>query len=67
MKGLYTGAGSGPSGEIWCLYDLRDPEARNRAIEERRAWGEDFADTHHLDNDHVVVAFRPGAARRLAA
>lgn len=54
-------------GEILCLYDLRDPEASNRAIEERRAWGEDFTDTHRLDEAHIVVVFRPGAARRLAA
>ena len=48
------------------ISDLRSRSAWDRAREQRRAWGAAFADIHRLDNDHVVIAFRPGGARRSA-
>lgn len=59
--------GRGDQG-LLVVYDLADPEAWDRAGQERRAWGVEFADVHALDNDHVAIVFRPGgaSARRLA-
>jgi hypothetical protein len=48
------------------VYDLQDPEAWRRVRGELKAWGRSFANVHRLDNDHVLILFRPGAARRLA-
>jgi hypothetical protein len=48
------------------LYDLRDPEAWARAGRERAAWGHERATIHALDNDHVVIEFRAGGAKRIA-
>lgn len=65
----YHRAGIGPSDiepGMLVIYDLRDPETWSRVRRELRAWGRAFADVYRLDNDHVLVLFRPGAARRLA-
>lgn len=56
-----------PDEAIWTIYDLRDPETWNRAGREHCAWGVEYADVHRLDGDHVVIVYRPGGARRLAA
>jgi len=48
------------------IFDLRSRSAWDRAREQRRAWGTAFADIYRLDNDHIVIAFRPGGARRSA-
>jgi hypothetical protein len=48
------------------VYDLQAPEAWARVRAELKAWGRSFANVHRLDNDHVLILFRPGAARRLA-
>ncbi len=50
---------------IVVLYDLRDPDAWERAGRERRAWGRERTVVHALDNDHVVIEFMPGGAREL--
>ncbi len=52
---------------ILVLYDLADPEAWNRAGEERRAWGREWTVVHALDRDHVVIEFLPGGVRELSA
>ncbi len=66
----YHRAEIGPSDDIepgmLVVYDLSEGEAWTRARQELRAWGTAFADIHRLDNDHILIAFRPGAARRLA-
>ncbi len=49
------------------LYDLRDPEAWDRAGRERRAWGRERAVSHAVDNDHIVIEFRPGGALEVSA
>ncbi len=52
---------------IAVLFDLRDPEAWERAGRERRAWGRKLTTIHTLDNDHVVIVFLPGGAADLEA
>jgi hypothetical protein len=49
------------------LYDLRDPAARKRAHRERAAWGRRWTDYYCLDQDHVILAFRPGSAVEASA
>jgi hypothetical protein len=47
---------------IVVLYDLTDPGAWERAGRERRTWGRERTAIHGLDNDHVVIEFKPGGA-----
>lgn len=49
------------------LYDLRDPEAWARARRERAAWGKSRTPIHTLDNDHIILEFRPGGAQEAKA
>ena len=49
----------------WVLYDLRDPEAFERARTDREAWGKDHAHVHPVGLNHVLLVFWPGGARRL--
>lgn len=44
------------------LYDLRDPEALERAGRERAAWERSRTTVYTLDNDHVAIEFKPGGA-----
>ncbi len=44
-------------------YDLRDPEAWQRAHKHRRLWGKLYSDYHILDQDHVLLAFRSAGER----
>lgn len=53
-----------PGESTWVLYDLSDPEAWSRAGEERRAWGQEFAEIHRPGNDHVVIVYQPVGPRR---
>jgi hypothetical protein len=65
----YNRLETGPSGSelgMLVVYDLQAPEAWARVRAELKAWGRSFANVHRLDNDHVLILFRPGAARRLA-
>jgi hypothetical protein len=48
------------------LYDLRDASQWEAAGEARRAWGREKAVVHALDNDHVILEFKPGGAALLA-
>jgi hypothetical protein len=60
---------TGPSGSelgMLVVYDLQDAEAWTRVRGELRAWGRSFANVYRLDDGHVLVLFRPGAARRFA-
>lgn len=49
------------------IYDLRVPEAWERAAREREAWGQKHAETHTLDDNHVVIEFRAGGALEASA
>ncbi len=49
------------------VYDLRDPEAWERAGRERCAWGRERTEIHRLDNDHVIIEFKPGGALEASA
>jgi hypothetical protein len=49
------------------LYDLRDPDARKRAHGHRNYWGKLYTDIHALDNDHVLLSFRPAPDPRWRA
>jgi hypothetical protein len=51
---------------LWVLYDLRNPEGRQRARKDWEAWGKDYADVYPMGLDHVLLVFRPGGAQRLA-
>ena len=55
---------SGPDhiGAVVKVYDLRDPEAWERAGREHAAWGRERSEIHRLDNDHVIIEFKPGGA-----
>jgi hypothetical protein len=49
------------------LYDLRDPDAWERAGRDRRVWGRGMTEIYTLDTDHVVIEFKPGGALELSA
>ena len=42
------------------LYDLRDPEQWQQAGRDRTSWGRAYSAMHGLDNDHIIIEFRPG-------
>ncbi len=46
------------------VYDLRDPAAWQSAHRHRGFWGKLYTDVHALDNDHVVLIFRPAPDER---
>ena len=50
---------------LWVIYDLRDAAQWTAAGEECRAWGRERTEIHSLDNDHVVVEYKPGGALEL--
>jgi hypothetical protein len=50
---------------IWVLFDLRHPGAAERLHRERAACQE-CGDMEVLDENHFVLIFRPGGARRSA-
>lgn len=47
------------------VYDLRDPAQWTGARRDREAWGRERSEIHALDNDHVLIEFRPGGALEL--
>ena len=55
------------STEILVLYDLRDPEAWERARADQDAWGRAFTSVYPWGLDHVLIAFRPGDASEASA
>ena len=55
------------TGAVVKVYDLRDPDAWERVGRERTAWGRQWAEIHTLDNDHVIIAFKPGGALEASA
>lgn len=57
----------GRIGAVVKAYDLRDPEAWERAGRERAAWGREMSEIHRLDNDHVIIVFKPGGALEASA
>jgi hypothetical protein len=48
-----------PESEFTIIYDLRDAEAWMKAHRDRNAWGRTHTDYYFLDQDHVVMVFRP--------
>jgi hypothetical protein len=54
-------------GGVVKVYDLCDPEAWGRAGRERAAWGRERSEIHRLDNDHVIIEFKPGGALEASA
>ena len=55
------------TGAVVKIYDLRDPEAWERAGRERAAWGRERSEIHRLDNDHVIIEFKPGGGQEVSA
>jgi hypothetical protein len=49
------------------VYDLRDPGAWEQANRARSTWGKLYTDVHHLEDDHVVLVFRPADDERWGA
>ena len=49
------------------VYDLRDPEAGAQASADVDAWGRQWTEIHSLDNDHVVIAFKPRGSLEAAS
>ena len=62
-----TGPKSGLGHALWVCYDLRDPEQWEQARKDIEAWGRALTATHRLDNDHVLIVFKPGGAGSQAA
>jgi hypothetical protein len=54
-------------GAVVKVYDLRDPDAWERASRERGAWGRQWTEIHRLDNNHVAIEFKPGCALEVSA
>ena len=46
------------------VYDLRNPDAWRAAHRHRGYWGKLYTDIHGLDDDHVVLVFRPDPHER---
>jgi hypothetical protein len=51
-------AGPEYTGAVVKIYDLRDPEAWERAGRERAAWGRQWTEIYILDHDHVAIEFK---------
>ena len=49
------------------VYDLRDPDAWRQAHRHRGFWRKLYTDIHVLDEDHVVLLFRPAPDERWRA
>lgn len=64
MQGNET---TGHRESVLVLYDLRDAAAWQQAGRDRETWGRECSVIHGLDNDHVVIEFRPGGALGAAA
>ena len=59
-KDLKRGSeGSEGSAELLVVYDLRDPAARQAAHHHRNYWGKTHTCVHYLEENVVVLAFRP--------
>jgi hypothetical protein len=46
------------------VYDLRDPGAWDEACRHARLWGRLYTDLHRLDDQGVVLVFRPAPDER---
>lgn len=47
---------------VLVVYDLRDPDAWQRAHDELEVWGREMAKIHALGLNHIVIEFLPGGA-----
>jgi hypothetical protein len=56
-----------PRTGIVLVYDLREPDSWEHAREDRGAWGKELTDIYTLDNDHVIIVFKPGTALEASA
>ena len=48
-------------------YELRDEDAWARAHQHRNLWGKLYTEVCFLDNDHVILTFRPASDQRWRA
>jgi hypothetical protein len=48
-----------PTEPFAILYDLRDPDAWACPRRHRGLWGKLYTEIHTVDNDHIVLHFRP--------
>ncbi len=46
------------------IYDLRNPDAWRAARRHRGDWGKLYTDIHYLEDEHVVLVFRPAPDER---
>lgn len=58
---------TGHQESILILYDLRDAAAWQQAGRDREAWGREYSAIYSLDNNHVIIEFRPGGAQKVSA
>lgn len=49
------------------VYDLRDPAQWTGARRDREAWGRERSEIFPLDNDHIIIQFKPGGALEASA
>lgn len=49
------------------VYDLREPPQWIGARHDREAWGRERSEIHPLDNDHVLIEFKPGESLEASA
>ena len=49
------------------VYDLREPGSWEQARDDRETWGNELSEIHRLDNDRVVIVFKPGGALEASA
>lgn len=49
------------------IYDLRDSTQWTGARRGREAWGRERSEIYKLDNDHIIIQFKPGGALEASA
>ena len=55
---------SRPPAEFRVVYDLREPGAWQRSNRDRNFWGKLYTDITRLDDDHLLLTFRPAPDAR---
>jgi hypothetical protein len=64
----FTGSGSGsPENYLLVVYDLRDDGAWRTANRHRNYWGKTHTHVHYLEENVVVLTFRPAPDSRWQA
>jgi hypothetical protein len=61
----FTGSGSGsPENYLLVVYDIRDDDGWRTANRHRNYWGKAHTHVYYLEEDVVVLAFRPAPDER---